>query len=129
MKSVWSLRRRWYSSAMGSLTFSSRSAVAQTSSAVGRISRAGGDVLVVRDRGADTGVLLDDDLVAVAHQLVHAGGGDGHPELVVLDLAGDADLHVDHGPWLRGYYGAYAIHTRYARRTGRHHGERAAEPV
>ena len=47
------------------------------------------------------------DLVAMAHQLVHAGGGDGHPELVVLDLAGDADLHVDHGPWLRGYGGSY----------------------
>ncbi|CAM5348720.1 hypothetical protein SAURM35S_00072 [Streptomyces aurantiogriseus] len=62
----------------------------------------GGDVLVVRDRRTDTGVAFDDDLVAVAHQLVHAGRGDGHPELVVLDLAGDADLHVDHGPWLRG---------------------------
>ncbi|MEU1446006.1 hypothetical protein ABZ474_32765, partial [Streptomyces mirabilis] len=23
----------------------------------------------------------------------------------VLDLAGDADLHVDHGPWLRGFWG------------------------
>lgn len=60
-----------------------------------------GDVLLVRDGGADAGAPLDDDLVAVAHQLVHTGGGDGHPELVVLDLAGDADLHVDHGPWLR----------------------------
>ncbi|GAB3171580.1 hypothetical protein GCM10027162_12860 [Streptomyces incanus] len=47
--------------------------------------------------------MLDDDLVAVAHQLVHAGRGDGHPELVVLDLAGDADLHVDHGPWFGGH--------------------------
>ncbi|GAA3240026.1 hypothetical protein GCM10020256_61690 [Streptomyces thermocoprophilus] len=36
---------------------------------------AGGDVLLVRDRRADTGVALDDHLVAVAHQLVHAGGG------------------------------------------------------
>jgi len=26
--------------------------------------------------------------MAVAHQLVHTGGGDGHAELVVLDLAG-----------------------------------------
>jgi hypothetical protein len=86
-----------------------------------------GHVLGVRDRGADTGVVLDDDLVAVAHQLVHAGGGDGHPELVVLDLAGDADLHVDHGPWLRGCI------TRLTRTCvgtpGDTAGEGAAEPV
>lgn len=37
VKSVWPLRRRWYSSATGSFTLSSRSAAAQTSSAVGRI--------------------------------------------------------------------------------------------
>ena len=41
----------------------------------------------------DAGVLLDEDLVAVADELVHAGRGDRHPVLVVLDLAGDADLH------------------------------------
>ena len=37
MKSTWSLRIRWYSSAIGSLTFRTRSPTAQTSSAVGRI--------------------------------------------------------------------------------------------
>lgn len=57
-----------------------------------------GDVLLVHDRGPGTGVLLDDDLVAVADELMHTGGRDGHAELVVLDFAGDADLHVDHGP-------------------------------
>src|SRR5882757_3716119 len=37
VKSVWSLRRRWYSAAIGSLTFSSRSAADHTSSAVVRM--------------------------------------------------------------------------------------------
>lgn len=58
----------------------------------------GGDVLLIRDGRAETGVLLDEDLVAVADELVDSGGRDGHTELVVLDLAGDTDLHVDHGP-------------------------------
>ena len=98
MKSVWSLRRRWYSSAIGSLTFSSRSAAAQTSSAVGRICAPAATYSPSVIEEPTPASSLDDDLVAVAHQLVHAGGGDGHPELVVLDLAGDADLHVDHGP-------------------------------
>ncbi len=75
MKSVWSLRRRWYSSAMGSLTLSSRSVVAQTSSAVARI-RAPAETYsssVIEE--PTLGVLLDEDLVAVAHQLVHAYAG------------------------------------------------------
>ena len=54
----------------------------------------GGDVLLVGDRGADAGVVLDVDLVAVTHELEHAGRGDGDAVLVVLDLAGDSDLHV-----------------------------------
>jgi len=33
-----------------------------------------GGELVVGDRGAGAGVPLDDDLMAVAHQLVHTGG-------------------------------------------------------
>lgn len=61
----------------------------------------GGGVLVVGDGGAHSGAPLHDHLVAVPHQLVHPGRGDRHTELVVLDLAGDADLHVDHGPSLR----------------------------
>ena len=93
MKRVWPSRIRWYSSAIGSLTLRIRSPVPQTSSAVGQDLRAGGDEVVVGDRRADAGVLLDEDLVPVADQLVHAGRGDGHPVLVVLDLAGDADLH------------------------------------
>lgn len=53
---------------------------------------------------------LDEDLVAVTDELMHSGRGDRHPELVVLDFAGDADLHVDHGPWLGeslGHNGMY----------------------
>ena len=79
--------------------------MAHTSSAVGQDRRARGGVLLVRDRRAQTGVMLHEHLVAVPHQLVHACGGDGHPELVVLDLAGDTDLHVDHGPCMRGDVG------------------------
>ena len=56
--------------------------------------RAGGDEVLVGDRRADAGVALDEDLVAVADELVHAGRGDRDPVLVVLDLAGDADLHA-----------------------------------
>ena len=54
---------------------------------------AGGDVGVVGELGADARVLLQVDLVAVAHQLAHARRGDRDAVLVVLDLAGDADLH------------------------------------
>ena len=55
---------------------------------------AGRDVLVVVDLRADAGALLDDDLVAVRDELVHADRGDGHAVLVVLDFLGDADLHL-----------------------------------
>ena len=41
------------------------------------------------------GALLDEDLVPVLRQLVHTGGRDRDAVLVVLDLAGDADLHGD----------------------------------
>src|SRR5262249_46315509 len=61
----------------------------------GQDGRAGGDVLLVGERGAGPGVLLDEDLVAVADQLVDPGGGDRDTELVVLELAGNADLHGD----------------------------------
>ena len=66
---------------------------AHTSSAVPRIVAPAATYSASGDRGAGAGAPLDDDLVAVADQLMHAGGGDGHPELVVLDLAGDADQH------------------------------------
>ena len=56
-----------------------------------------GDELVVGDRGAGARSGLDDHLVAMSGELVHAGRGDRHPVLVVLDLAGDAHLHeADH---------------------------------
>jgi len=53
----------------------------------------GRDVLVVSDRGTKAGIGLDVDLVAVAHELVHAGRRDGHPVLVVLDFLRDAYMH------------------------------------
>ena len=54
----------------------------------------GRDVVLVADRGAAPCVVLHQDLVAIADELVHAGGRDGHAVLVVLDLAWDTDLHV-----------------------------------
>ena len=79
---------------IGSLTLRIRSPVSQTSSAVGRMLRAGGDELVVGDRRArrrrpprrTTSCPWRDELV-------HAGRRDRDAVLVVLDLAGDADLH------------------------------------
>ena len=56
------------------------------------------DVVRVGDGGPEAGSLLDQHLVTVLDQLVHPDGGDGHPELVVLDLAGDADLHASCPP-------------------------------
>ena len=55
---------------------------------------AGVGVLLVRDAGADPGALLDADLVAVAHQLMDAGRGEGHTALLRLGLRGDSDDHV-----------------------------------
>jgi len=51
------------------------------------------DVLLVVDRGAEASTLLDEDVVTATHQLVHPHRGDADAELVVLDLAGDPDLH------------------------------------
>ena len=93
MKRVSPSRIRWYSSAMGSLTLSTISAVPQTSSALSRILAPGRCVLAVLDLGADAGALLDVHLVAVGGELVHADGRDGDAVLVVLDFLRDADLH------------------------------------
>jgi hypothetical protein len=53
----------------------------------------GGGELVIGDRGTEAGAGLDEHLVTVADELVHARRRDRHPVLVVLDLAGDAYLH------------------------------------
>ena len=45
------------------------------------------------------GARLDEDLVPVGDQLVHADRGDRHPVLVVLDFLGDADLHESCSFW------------------------------
>ncbi|GGV12265.1 hypothetical protein GCM10010275_61700 [Streptomyces litmocidini] len=50
--------------------------------------------------------------MAVADELVDTGRGDGHAELVVLDLAGDADLHRRSRSLNQGDNWGTAIHTR-----------------
>jgi hypothetical protein len=54
---------------------------------------AGRDVLPIGDRRACAGAGLDDHVVPVPNELVHAGWGDRHPVLVVLDFRGNADVH------------------------------------
>src|SRR5204862_7496224 len=53
----------------------------------------GADVAVLVQRGTGPGVLLDQDLVAGVGQLAGALGRERDTELVVLDLAWDADDH------------------------------------
>jgi hypothetical protein len=50
-------------------------------------------VVRVRDRGAGSGAGLHEHLMSGSGELEHAGRGDGHPELVVLDFGGNANLH------------------------------------
>ena len=94
MKRVSPSRMRWYSSATGSLTLSTRSAAAPH--VVGGVEdrRPGRDVLLVHDLGAGPGALLDEHLVAVLHQLVGSDRGDRDAVLVVLDFLRYADLHL-----------------------------------
>jgi hypothetical protein len=56
--------------------------------------RAGTDEVVVGDRGAGPCLLLDEHAVTGGNQLMHSGRRDRDAVLVVLDLAGDPDLHV-----------------------------------
>ena len=51
------------------------------------------DELLVGDRGAEARSLLDEHVVTTTDELVDTDGRDADPELVVLDLAGDTDLH------------------------------------
>ena len=62
---------------------------------VGGIDHGGalGDVVLVADRRADTGILLDEDVVAVGHQFVDPDRRDADAIFVVLDLSGDTDPH------------------------------------
>ena len=52
------------------------------------------DKFLIRDRRTDARTRLDVDLVAPPDELMDANGGDGDPELVVLDLGRDCDTHV-----------------------------------
>src|SRR6202020_1532092 len=54
---------------------------------------AGRHIGVVGELGARARVLLQVDLVAMSGELANTGRGDRDAVLVVLDLAGDADLH------------------------------------
>ncbi len=49
--------------------------------------------VLIGEGGADAGFGFDDHLMAAFGEFVDTGGGDGHPVFVVLDFAGDADLH------------------------------------
>lgn len=50
-------------------------------------------VLCIGDAGSGPGTALDQDGVSVGAELMDAGRGDRHPELVVLHFFGDADDH------------------------------------
>ena len=94
MNSTWSRRRRWYSCSIGSLTLSSRSADAQTSSAVGHDVRAHGREVGVGEGAADARAALDEHVVPGADELARPGRGQRNAVLVVLDLAGYTDSHA-----------------------------------
>ena len=85
-------RRRGYSTAIGSFTFSTSSLLSQTSSTE-TILRADARVRIVGEGAADAGTLLDRHLVAVVDQLERARGRERDAVLVRLDLLGDADPH------------------------------------
>ena len=75
MKRVWPSRIRGYSSATGSLTLSTISAVSQTSSAVSRIVAPAATYSSSGICEPSPGALLDVDLVPVLDELVDARSG------------------------------------------------------
>ena len=90
MKRVRPSRIRWYSSATGSLTLSTMSRLAPD--VVGGAEDAWRPAATYSSSlicGPDAGVLLDEHLVPVGDELVHADRRDGHAVLVVLDFPGD----------------------------------------
>ncbi len=68
--------------------------------------RARGDEVGVGDGRAGPRVLLQEDLVPVPDQLVHAGRRDRHAVLVILDFLGNADLHDRGSSLVTGGYPA-----------------------
>jgi hypothetical protein len=60
--------------------------------------RADSLVLVVGERAAVPGLVLDQHVVAALHELARAGRGQRDPVLVRLDLLDDADLHLGEKP-------------------------------
>ena len=56
---------------------------------------AGGGIVLVVDARARPCAGLHEHLVPAARELIDAGRRDGDAVLVVLDLGGDADAHVD----------------------------------
>src|SRR6201985_3100517 len=83
---------RWYSSAIGSLTLR---VLLPAPHVIRRRQdlRAGRDEVLVRNGRPVPSPGLDEHLVAAADEFVHAGRGDSHPVLVVLDFPGNSNLH------------------------------------
>ena len=74
MNRIWSSRSRRTSSGCGSLTLTISSAAANTSAARRQDLGAGSFIRIVVEPDARAGAALDDNLVAVMHQLAHAAG-------------------------------------------------------
>ena len=94
MNSTWPSRNRSNSWGCGSFTFTIMSAAAKTASASAAIVGAGGDEVLVGDRGARRPRRSRPRRVPAGDQLAHALGGRRHPELVVLDFLRDPDVHA-----------------------------------
>ena len=86
-------RRRWYSSATGSLTFMTMSDSPHTSSASSRIVAPCETYSSSVIEEPSPAPFCDEHVVTAADELVDTHRGDADAELVVLDLAGDTDLH------------------------------------
>ena len=81
------------SAASGSFTFTIISLCGEDFVGVVDDARAGGDVLVVAQPGADAGAALDQHLVAVMHQLGDRRGHQPDAVFVILDLLWNANAH------------------------------------
>ena len=93
VNSTWPARMRGYSSVIGSLTLSTQFALGPHVLGGGQDLGSGREEILIWDGRADAGVGLNEHVVPVTDQLVHAGRGERHAVLVVLDLGWDPDAH------------------------------------
>ncbi len=93
MNRIWSRRSSATSCGCGSLTLTISSAAAKTSAARRQDAGAGRLVGAVVKADPGAGAALDDDLVAVMHQLAHAAGNEPDAVFVGFYLFRDADQH------------------------------------